>query len=86
MNKNEIHNLISLLEDPDKAIYSEVRSRLLELGVDIIPDLENAWIKNFDTLVQSRAEEIIHDIQYISIKNDLKIGLTMTTKTYLKLG
>lgn len=45
MTKNEIHNLISLLEDPDKAIYSEVRSRLLELGADIIPDLENAWGK-----------------------------------------
>lgn len=84
MTKNDIHNLISLLEDPDKAIFSEVRSRLLELGVDIIPDLENAWGKNFGTLIQSRAEEIIHDIQYISIKNDLKNWISSDNKDLLE--
>lgn len=84
MTRHEIHNLISLLEDPDKAIYSEVRSRLLEFGADIIPDLENAWGKNFDTLIQSRAEDIIHDIQYISIKNDLKNWINNDNKDLLE--
>ena len=55
MNKNEIQALISLLEDPDHDIYSQVRSKLVHLGVEIIPDLENVWEMNFDSLIQNRA-------------------------------
>ena len=64
MDKNEIHALISLLEDPDQDIYFQVRNKLVELGIEVIPDLENAWEMNFDSLIQIRAEQIIHEIQF----------------------
>ena len=86
MNKNEINALISLLEDPDHDIYFQVRNKLVQLGVEIIPDLENAWEMNFDSLVQSRAERIIHEIQFNFTQVELKTGFTVQKRTYSKPG
>lgn len=63
MNKNEIKALISLLEDPDHNIYFQVKNKLIEFGIEVIPDLEDAWEMNFDSLMQRRTEQIIHEIQ-----------------------
>ena len=87
MNKNEINALISLLEDPDHDIYFQVRNKLVQLGVEIIPDLENAWEMNFDSLVQSRAERIIHEIQFNFTQVELKkLDLQSQKRTYSKPG
>ena len=84
MNKNEILALISLLEDPDHDIYSQVRNKLIELGIEVIPDLENAWEMNFDSLIQSRAEQIIHEIQFNFTQAELKDWITSPEKNLLK--
>ena len=84
MNKNEINALISLLEDPDHDIYFQVRNKLVQLGVEIIPDLENAWEMNFDSLVQSRAEQIIHEIQFNFTQVELKNWIYSPEKNLLK--
>jgi regulator of sirC expression with transglutaminase-like and TPR domain len=72
INKNEINALISLLDDPDEGIFKQVSSKFLSLGQDIIPVLEDAWEHSFDTLIQNRIENIIHQIQFDLIKADLK--------------
>jgi regulator of sirC expression with transglutaminase-like and TPR domain len=72
MKKNEISALIQLLEDPDKEVFSIVKDKLLDIGIDIIPDLENAWEMNFDSLIQNRAENIIQEIQFNQSLQDLK--------------
>lgn len=64
MNKKELFALISLLEDPDNNIYSHVKNRLIEFGVDSIPFLEQAWEVNFDSLIQKRSENIIQIILF----------------------
>ena len=84
MNKNEIQALISLLEDPDHDIYSQVRSKLVQLGVEVIPDLENVWEMNFDSLIQNRAERIIHEIQFNFTQAELKEWITNPEKNLLK--
>ena len=84
MDKNEIHALISLLEDPDHDIYIQVRKKLVQLGIEVIPDLENAWEMNFDSLMQSRAEQIIHEIQFNLTKTELKDWITSPEKNLLK--
>lgn len=71
MNKKELHALISLLEDPDHDIYFQVRNKLVELGIEAIPELEHAWELNFDSLLQNRAELIIHEIQFKHTKAEL---------------
>ena len=64
--------MVSLLDDPDYEVFSEIKTQLLTLGIEAIPFLENAWETSFDTTLQKRAEEIIHDIQYNSVSNELE--------------
>lgn len=71
MNEAEISALIDLLDDPDASIYSSVRTRFLDLGEQVIPNLELAWEASFNNLVQDRIEEIIHNIQYARTLNNL---------------
>ncbi len=84
MDKNQINALISLLEDPDDDIYFQVKNKLLELGIEVIPDLENAWEMNFDGLIQRRAEQIIHEIQFNFTQSELKNWIINPEKDLLK--
>ena len=72
MTKNEIQALISLLDDPDHGVLDLVKGKLLSMGQNVIPDLEAAWENAFGTLQQNRIEELIHNIQFEKIKEDLK--------------
>lgn len=72
MNLKEVIALITLLDDPDEGIYSEVKNRFIILGPPAIPHLETAWENSFDALMQKRIEGIIHTIQFKALKNALK--------------
>ena len=64
-NENEITALVELLEDPDEIIFDQIKHKLIEIGPNVIPHLENAWEnKSFGLLFQNRVESLIHDIQY----------------------
>jgi regulator of sirC expression with transglutaminase-like and TPR domain len=67
----ELSALISLLDDPDETVFNQIQDRLLSLGQEVIPHLESAWENSFDPLFQNRIENIIHKIQFDSIKEDL---------------
>ena len=84
MNKNEIKALISLLEDPDHNIYFQVKNKLIDLGTQVIPDLEDAWEMNFDSLMQSRTEQIIHKIELNFSLSELNDWLKSPEKDLLK--
>lgn len=83
MNLKELNALISLLEDPDKEVFNTVKTRLVELGVEIVPKLEEAWVNNFDSIIQSRAEQIIHEIQFKETQENLKQWLENPKKNLL---
>lgn len=72
MNKKEVFALISLLDDPDESVFRQVSTKFLSLGQEVIPVLEDAWEHSFDTLIQNRIENIIHQIQFDLIKAGLK--------------
>jgi regulator of sirC expression with transglutaminase-like and TPR domain len=74
MDNNEIRALLNLLDDPDEEVYSHVKSKLLSMGQPIIPVLENAWEMGdpFNTLIQTRIEGIIHNIQFENVASALK--------------
>lgn len=72
MNKKEVKALISLLDDPDESVFGEVSMKFLSLGQEVIPVLEDAWEYSFDTLIQNRIENIIHQIQFDLIKDSLR--------------
>ena len=72
MNKGELSALISLLDDPDEEVFKNIKEKLLSMGTEVIPALEDAWEHSFDTLIQNRIENIIHKIQFENIVKQLK--------------
>ena len=68
MVHSEISALISLIEDPDEAIYQQVRGELKSRGEQVIPQLEHFWeLHEFGPLFHRRVEELINSIQYESV-------------------
>jgi len=72
-NSKEINALIKLLDDPDLEIYEHVEQRLLEYGTQVVDYLENEWEHSLDSLLQERIENIVHKIQFSSVKEDLNL-------------
>jgi len=72
-NIAEISALVKLLDDPDEEVYQHVEKKLLEYGGEVIHFLENAWEQSFDGLLQQRIENIVHQIQFNTVKEDLNL-------------
>jgi len=72
MSLKEVIALITLLDDPDEVIYSQVKERFVTLGPPAIPHLETAWENSFDAIMQKRIETIIHTIQFEILQKALK--------------
>lgn len=72
-NSTEINALVKLLDDPDPEVFQHVEKRLLEHGHSVIHFLETEWEKSLDTLLQERIENIVHQIQFNTVKEDLKL-------------
>lgn len=70
-NKTEIDALLRLLDDPDREVYQHIEKKLLSYGAEVIDYLENAWEHSLDSLLQERIENIVHQIQFNSVKEDL---------------
>jgi regulator of sirC expression with transglutaminase-like and TPR domain len=73
MDQAEINALIDLLDDPDQEVFNNIRDRLISYGKEVIPELENAWEASFNNVVQTRIEEIIHNIQFTNIRTKLAL-------------
>lgn len=57
-----------LLDEPDDKIFGTIRDRIFAHGILAIPVLETAWENAFDPLIQHRIENLIHQIQFESLK------------------
>ena len=86
MNTTELKALINLLDDPDEEIYLHVKDKLLSLGQEVIPVLENAWELGdpFNNTVQTRIENIIHNIQFDTISQELTLWAQLGSTDLLK--
>ena len=71
ISKKEIKAIISLLDDEDNEVISNVEEKLLSYGGQVIPILENEWEKNFSPIIQRRIEEIVHTLQFDQLKERL---------------
>ncbi|MBB5620092.1 regulator of sirC expression with transglutaminase-like and TPR domain [Pedobacter cryoconitis] len=72
-NSTEIKALVKLLDDTDQEVFEQVAKRLLEHGTSVIHFLETEWEKSLDTLLQERIENIVHQIQFNTVKEDLNL-------------
>lgn len=85
IDEKALQALIMLIDDPDEQIFAHVRDRLLEAGPEAIRHLEHSWEeKDYGLLFQSRIEQIIHDIQFSDVKDQMKKWNQGTSKDLLK--
>lgn len=67
-NEKEIKALFQLLDDPDEVVFTSVSDRIVSLGTEIIPSLEEIWLDAEDELVQQRIENLIQKVSLTDIK------------------
>ena len=72
-NSKEIESLIRLLDDPDTEIFEHVHDKLKSYGSEVIEYLENAFEKAFDPIQQDRIANLVHEIQFGTLKTELQL-------------
>jgi regulator of sirC expression with transglutaminase-like and TPR domain len=72
-NSTEIYALVKLLDDTDPEVFAHVEKRLVEYGHEVIEYLENVWEQSLDTTLQQRIENVVHQIQFNNVKEDLNL-------------
>ncbi|MDH5598812.1 MAG: transglutaminase-like domain-containing protein [Cyclobacteriaceae bacterium] len=72
MKEKEMKALISLLDDSDKEVIRHVEEKIVSLGELIIPLLEKQWEQTFNPTIQQRIEDLVHQVQFESLKEKLK--------------
>src|ERR1700742_2809353 len=73
IDPKEINSLIRLLDDPDTEIFEHIHGKLASYGGEVIEYLESAWEQAFDPIQQERIANLVHEIQFGVLKNDLKL-------------
>ncbi len=84
MNNKEIQALIALLDDSDQEVLEHVEGKIMSYGDTIIPFLEQEWETNFNPEVQKRIEDLIHSLQFESLKFRLTEWRDSTTHDLLE--
>jgi regulator of sirC expression with transglutaminase-like and TPR domain len=69
----EINSLIRLLDDPDKEIFEHIHEKIISYGGEVIEYLESAWEQAFDPIQQERIANLVHEIQFGIVKEELKL-------------
>jgi regulator of sirC expression with transglutaminase-like and TPR domain len=73
IDPKEINSMISLLDDPDQEIYEHIHDKLISYGGEVIGYLESAWERAFDPIQQERIANLVHEIQFMHVKEELKL-------------
>jgi len=69
----EINSMIRLLDDPDTEIFEHIHNKLISYGGEVIYYLETAWEQAFDPIQQERIANLVHEIQFGIVKEELKL-------------
>lgn len=72
LNKKELKALVSLLEDEDAEVLKHVEEKIISIGNEAIPFLEEEWESSFNPVIQRKIEDIIHVLQFDFLKVRLK--------------
>jgi len=68
---SELQALVTLLDDSDPEVLEHVSEKLSSFGPEIIPKLEAAWESTAVPLVQERLEELISQIHFNYLQEDI---------------
>lgn len=89
IDNSQITALIRLVEDPDPDVYGHVKSKLVELGREVVPTLENTLeIRKtqfaFDLDHEERLRHILKEIHFNQVKIELEQWRASSTRDLLK--
>jgi len=65
-------SLIRLLDDPDPLVFEAVSRKILQLGPELLPDLESVAIDTLSPVLHEHVEHLIRILQFDMLKKDLK--------------
>ncbi|MEX2591463.1 MAG: transglutaminase-like domain-containing protein [Anditalea sp.] len=71
LSEKELHALVSLLDDSDQEVKIHVKDKIISLGNDVIPFLEEKWENSFNPDLQKEIEELVHELQFSLLKERL---------------
>jgi len=71
METKELKALIALLDDEDIEISKHIESKILSLGETVVPFLEQEWQNSLNPVLQDKLENLIHTLQFQSLKQRL---------------
>jgi regulator of sirC expression with transglutaminase-like and TPR domain len=72
MNRSEIQAMIALLDDTDREVLNTITDNLIRQGRIVVPELEKAWESTLDEKLQARLENLIQDIQFNALCDDMR--------------
>jgi regulator of sirC expression with transglutaminase-like and TPR domain len=72
MSRSEIQAMIALLDDTDREVLYTITDNLMRKGRTVVPELEKAWESTLDEKLQARLENLIQDIQFNALSDDLR--------------
>ncbi len=79
--ESELHSLVQLLDDSDPEVVEIVEGKLLEKGIEILPELEDLWLLGTFPDHSNLLENIIQRIQFQQLKDDLLLWKSQSEKT-----
>ncbi|MEO9482140.1 MAG: transglutaminase-like domain-containing protein [Ekhidna sp.] len=68
MKESEIKALVVLLDDEDHEVVAHVEEKIMSIGTSIIPLLEHEWESTFNPIIQSKIEDLVHELQFELLK------------------
>lgn len=75
---NELHALLSLIDDPDENIYNRVADGIFDLGIGALPHLKHELENCFNPLIEERLKAVMERIQnenlYLELTNWMHFG------------
>lgn len=71
-SSRELNALLNLIDDPDEEVYQSVSSKLMSLGDEIIPILEEHKHHIQDTSLVFKFDEIIHKIEISALEQAIE--------------
>jgi regulator of sirC expression with transglutaminase-like and TPR domain len=71
-SNKELDALMHLLDEPNEDIFRAIHDRIFAHGREAVPALEHAWENTFDPQIQHRIENLVHKIQFESLKKELR--------------
>jgi regulator of sirC expression with transglutaminase-like and TPR domain len=73
----ELEALIRLIDEPDEAVFLNIREKILGYGSRAIPLLQKMWDNNFNPQIQHRIESLMAQLRRESLYQELSNWYTL---------